>query len=488
MKRYMRWFGGGFAVLLILIIVVPYLIPMEQYVKHIENMVSESTGYKTEIGSISISVLPVPSIKINKIRITRPIETAASQLSITEEKTATEKKGSDIDELIADKIHIPLVLDSLLEGNVVVTRLKLENVVADQELLREFINSLISSDTQQVETSEPSSYELHFIDATALKLRFEDGKVLGPYQLSLDLDMETGLNKVTLSREDGTAHFAAIRAADKFNFTLLAKDWDRPLGFPVQLSSLQTQGIYFGSEVTLTTIDMNIFDGKLTGKGQVSWPNYWISSGEFKTTGINLEKALNNMDEKTLSGSLDADCKFYLTSLKANNILKNPSMDCQYKIANGEFFKADLENAASLGSSKDEQSDSTPFDELSGKMNLNNKNLSIKDLNLISKTLQANGAIQVQQYKTLNGRIEVGVKKTASIASVPLKISGTVSEPEFRPTNDAIAGATIGTVLLGPGVGTAIGVKVSSGISKFIGLFKGKKDPSNIEDKAVQKK
>jgi hypothetical protein len=43
--------------------------------------------------------------------------------------------------------------------------------------------------------------------------------------------------------------------------------------------------------------------------------------------------------------------------------------------------------------------------------------------------------------------------------STPLAVSGTVQSPTLFPTKAAMAGAAAGTALLGPGVGTTIGMK-----------------------------
>ena len=383
---------------------------------------------------------------------------------------------------MAEKAHIPLVFSSLIVGDIVITRLKLNNLLADQGLLTEFVSSLGSSDNektsgneQKATTDEDSSFGLHLVEITSLQLRREKGAIIGPYHLLVFPDMETGFSKITLSREDGTANMEASKEGENIHFHMTAENWVNPLGFPVEITSLATSGVLSGSRLTLSNIDTKIFDGRLTGSGDLSWEKDWKSSGKVKSNGINLSKALRSFDDKTISGNLDADCKFSLKAEQAGTLLENPVLSCRYHVADGEFYKADLENAASIGSSKEEGS-STPFDELSGKVVLRNRNIEITDLNLISTTLQVNGAVKVQKYNDLNGRVEVGIKKTASLTSVPLKISGTLDDPKFRPTGDAIAGATLGTVLLGPGIGTAIGVNISKGINKIFGLFKSKDD------------
>jgi hypothetical protein len=75
----------------------------------------------------------------------------------------------------------------------------------------------------------------------------------------------------------------------------------------------------------------------------------------------------------------------------------------------------------------------------------------------------------------LSGRVNTNIK-TGSIAAatMPLNVSGTVESPLLYPTKGTMAGAAVGTAILGPGVGTAVGSKVGQWTE---GLF-GKSDES----------
>jgi hypothetical protein len=60
------------------------------------------------------------------------------------------------------------------------------------------------------------------------------------------------------------------------------------------------------------------------------------------------------------------------------------------------------------------------------------------------------------------------------MAAIPLNVSGTVDHPVLLPTKAALAGAVAGTAILGPGVGTGLGVKAAGAVDKLKGLFGGK--------------
>ncbi len=57
------------------------------------------------------------------------------------------------------------------------------------------------------------------------------------------------------------------------------------------------------------------------------------------------------------------------------------------------------------------------------------------------------------------------------LTEIPLIVSGTVNQPVVYPSKAAIAGAIAGTAVLGPGVGTSVGIKAAGALDKVKGLF-----------------
>ena len=80
--------------------------------------------------------------------------------------------------------------------------------------------------------------------------------------------------------------------------------------------------------------------------------------------------------------------------------------------------------------------------------------------------------MSISPKKELSGRINAQVKAVGTSANVPLNVGGTVDAPLLYPTGGTMAGAAVGTVMLGPGFGTSVGAKVGGWAE---GLF-GKKD------------
>ncbi|MDP2153194.1 MAG: hypothetical protein Q8J66_06010 [Methylotenera sp.] len=85
--------------------------------------------------------------------------------------------------------------------------------------------------------------------------------------------------------------------------------------------------------------------------------------------------------------------------------------------------------------------------------------------------LSGTGQVKINSNKELDGAGEVKLKRSASLVAIPLDVSGTVDNPVVLPSKAALAGAVAGTAILGPGVGTSVGIKAAGALGKLKGLF-----------------
>jgi hypothetical protein len=120
----------------------------------------------------------------------------------------------------------------------------------------------------------------------------------------------------------------------------------------------------------------------------------------------------------------------------------------------------------------------TQLDELTGTLDTqgtdNGVVLQYSNLKARSGVLTASGSLKLFNRK-LDG--EIAVDLVDGVVGVPLKIGGTVSDPELSLTGAALTGAAIGSAVL-PGVGTAIGARIGQQVEKMFGGSKPKPKPS----------
>ncbi len=218
--------------------------------------------------------------------------------------------------------------------------------------------------------------------------------------------------------------------------------------------------------------------GTIQGITHFFWQKNWSIKGWVVASEIDAETFLSGfIDEKVTSGTFYANAEFALTANDNEKLLTRPYLSGEFRMANGKIFKADLEKASTTLSKEGSHGGETVFQHLSGHARFENNHIKLSDVEIISDSMSANGDIRINPQDELEGEITVALRKTASLISAPLKVSGTVSDPSLRLTNDAIIGGVIGTSVLGPGIGTAVGMKVG-GLIKKIGsiIGSGKKD------------
>ncbi len=117
----------------------------------------------------------------------------------------------------------------------------------------------------------------------------------------------------------------------------------------------------------------------------------------------------------------------------------------------------------------------TPLDQLTGTLDTQGTEdgvvMQYTNLKARSGVLTASGNLKMFNRK-LDG--EIAVDLVDGVVGVPLKIGGTMSDPELSLTGAALTGAAIGSAVL-PGVGTAIGARVGQQVEK---MFGGDKKPA----------
>lgn len=109
----------------------------------------------------------------------------------------------------------------------------------------------------------------------------------------------------------------------------------------------------------------------------------------------------------------------------------------------------------------------TPLEQLTGTLETQNTDdgtrLDYLGLKARSGVLTATGTAHI-----LNGGLsgEAAVDIVDGVVGVPLKLGGTVADPELSLTGGALTGAAVGTAVM-PGVGTAIGARIGQQIERL---------------------
>ncbi len=249
-----------------------------------------------------------------------------------------------------------------------------------------------------------------------------------------------------------------------------------------QFRTLSTKAHIAGKRLKLRRFTAQAHGGDIEGRGDVTWSKGWQVLCRVQASGVDTEPLIAPfVDSALIGGRLSGRAKIRLAAVSPSGLAERPDVDAEFEITDGVIYGADLEKAAQHFSKTGLTGGQTPFEEFRGHVWMGDGEVRLSKLQIASSVLEASGKVHVSATEQLDGLMEVGVRKTRSVVSVPVEIAGTLDAPRLRPTKEALVGGAAGTVILGPGVGTAVGLKAGSLFKKIGSFFGGGSD----EDEAA---
>ncbi|MBI5658401.1 MAG: AsmA family protein [Nitrosomonadales bacterium] len=233
------------------------------------------------------------------------------------------------------------------------------------------------------------------------------------------------------------------------------------------------------AEITLSGLRGKLYGGSVEGSAVIRSSDASVRADVvFGDIAIGpVAQALSN--DVTLSGTLEGKAKFSVKAKEFARFPQNLQLDGEFRIRNGVLRKVDMVQAASNPLKEGNKGGTTSFTELSSLLSVDADGYHFKDVKVSSGAFNAEGQLDVSPQQQLSGLLDTDVKGTATLISMPLAISGSLSDPVLRPTKSALAGASVGTALMGPGLGTALGIKAGNLLNKLFGSRKEKTGEKN---------
>lgn len=437
-KKYFIWF----VVVISILIVIPFFIPIRSYLDQAERMASEQVGVPVSIGHGQLLLLPTPRVMVKDISVGRQQELKVEALSVVPELSS----------LFSDTKVIEIT----------VTRPVMQKTALD-------IISALSAKETEPETS-PAAVHVRQVVVETLQLDWPDMK-LPPINLDLALTDANKLESLALETEDSTLKANVSPRGDGHSIVVNAVQWTLPTGLPVLINKAVLEMHLQGSQLAIPKIDVALYNGTLTGNADLSWTKGWRTSGRLQVKNLSVQEPSRMVSQSVyLSGKLFGNGTFSSAAKDVSGLADNLNAEFKFNVSKGVLHGLDLLKLASL-LTKQTSGGQTEFDEYAAVLNVKGKQYALRDIRLRSGLLAASGQVKVKADKTLDGVVEVQLKKGVSLAAVPLQVSGNLDKPSVLPTKAAMAGAVAGTAILGPGVGTSLGVTAGGAVDKIKGLF-----------------
>lgn len=439
-KRTLVWAGAVLAALFF----VPFLIPMSAYIKQAEELASAKLEVPVSIDSLRLALLPSPRINAGKIM------------------------AGKNNELSVEYVSIVPALTSLFSDAKVISSVQIEKPVIKKAALDILANLL----KQPKDTSSTTTVSVRRINVENAKLEWPDLK-LPEINADIVLTAENKPESAKIESVDGKLKLDLSPEDDRQLITLVAKKWTLPAGPPLLIDELQMEMVLTDNKLDIPKINATLYGGKLSGDANLTWGKVFKLTGKTKLDNLAIREPARLMSKSTrVSGQLFSSGIYSATAKESGQLADNLHADIKFNVKDGVLYGFDLAKAPAMLLTRGQLGGETKFDELSGLLNISGKTYRLHHLNVKSGVMLATGAVKISPNKTLDGVVNVEVKNSLNLGSIPLQVSGTLDSPMVLPTKAALAGALAGTAVLGP-AGAGIGLGVAD---KIKGLFGGDKD------------
>jgi uncharacterized protein involved in outer membrane biogenesis len=446
--------GAGIAVAALF--VVPFLLPLGHFIPEIERIASEQLKAPVKVNSLSLFFLPLPHLTVKGI--------------------AVGKKPF----LEVEKVIITMRLASLFSHQKVISEISLRGVVIGQPLIAKASAWAGRSGGGGPATVRIERIEVRdaFVNLTEFKLRDID--------LDLELTPESGLARAQVRADHGHLNATLVPQGRDFAVKIAARDWKLPTGPPLLMSSVDASGTLNPQQgLMLAAIDGRLYDGTVSGKLNVGWAKEWTIAGNLDIRSVEIQPVVALLTkDTTISGRLTANPVVDMRAPSAAQLSDAVNVESDFKVEKGILYKIDLSSAPKALLNKDAlKGGETRFDNFTGHLSVDAAGYYLSKVEIASGVLTAEAELSISSKQELSGQIDVAVKGTSALISTPLALSGTVQNPSLYPSKGALAGAAAGTALLGPGLGTAVGMKAARMTQKFFGGKPNKKkaEPAKAE-------
>jgi hypothetical protein len=395
-KRKPRSFLKTLALMLLIILVVgiavlPF-VPLET--AGYEKAAQAWLGQPVKIGSVNLSLLPLPQLKFEKVVIGRD-----PQMKVAAIKASPE-------------------LGSLLEDRVSLRSLALDNVVLPREFLAALLDDKGGRRTLGVER----------ITARGLKI---DGPDIGLPPLDLDATFAANgvLRSVFLSSSERQLAMRIEPRGGRAAIEMSANALPNPIGVDFGLTDFSGKGTISATELVLTNTEGRAFGGRIIGKARLRWSSGWSLDGEFSARQMDAAKIAAPL---LGAGTLQGRATYAMRGLLPERMVLNSQIDGTFTVQKGSISNVDmtrlLQGSGSGGGT-------TPFSEMSGNFSADPNRLLVRQIRMAAGLLNAGGQLEMDAQKNLSGRIQIDLRAASVQARSNLVVAGTLTNPQFKRSN-----------------------------------------------------
>src|SRR6266487_515322 len=326
-KRRPGGLAKQFAVMLLLTLVVAVaalpFVPLEsaQY----EKVAQAWLGQPVKIGTVNLTLLPLPQLKLEKVVIGKEHPMRAAVIKATP------------------------VVTSLLGDRISLKSLELEGATFP----REFLSALLQNKGRRV------SFGVQRIVAKGLKIDIPELN-LPALEVDARLSADGALQAVAISNAERKLSVKLQPQGERAAIEISADAFPFPIGVDPGLSEFLAKGTVTRGELALSEAEARAFGGRLLGTVRLRWSSGWSMEGELTVRQMEAGKIAAPL---LAGGTLQGKGVYSMKGLLPGRLILNAQLEGNFTIQKGAITNVDMTRLLQGSSSG---GGTTLFSEMSG--------------------------------------------------------------------------------------------------------------------------
>src|SRR5882672_10055104 len=387
-----RQFAAMLLVILVVAIAALPFVPFEP--GPYEKAAQAWLGEPVKIGTVNLTLLPVPQLKLEKVVIGKEHPMRAGVIKATP------------------------VITSLLEDRISLKDLALENTTFP----REFLPALLR------DKGGRGSLGIKRITAKGLKLDIPELN-LPALEVDANISSDGGLKSVALYNAERKLSVKLEPQGGRAGIEISADSFPLPIGADLALSEFLAKGTVTRGELALSEVEARGYGGRLVGNMRLRWSSGWSMEGEFAVHQMEAGKIAAPL---LAGGTLDGKGVYSMKGLLPERLILNRQLEGNFTIQKGSITNVDmtrlLQGSGSGGGT-------TLFSEMSGSVSADSNRLLVRQIRMAAGLLNAAGQVEMDPQRNLSGRMQVELRAQSVQARATLTLAGTLQNPQFRRSN-----------------------------------------------------
>jgi len=348
-----------------------------------------------KIGSVSLTLLPLPQLKFENVVIGRDPQM----------KAAVIKASPDVMTLLDDRIKV--------------RSLALENVTVP----RAFASVLLQN------KAGGRGLGAQRITGKGLKLDVEN-LGLAPLDMDATLSADGSLKSATFSNSEQHLSIAVEPGGGRATVDISSGSLPIPIGVdPALFSDFTGKGTATATEIVIPNAEARAFGGRVFGNVRVRWSSGWSLDGDLSARQMDAVKIAGPL---LATGTVLGKARVSMRGLLPERMILNSQLEGNFQVQKGSISNVDM---ARLLQGSGSGGGTTFFAELNGDFSADPNRLLVRNLRLAAGLLTGAGQLEMDPQKNLSGRMQIELRAQTAQARSTLNLSGTLTNPQFRRTN-----------------------------------------------------